>query len=73
MKDEDRNDVSCPHVSVVIPTTGKRQNLLARAINSADAPGYDVEVIVVVNGELTPLHFSWPCLNFNGTVRVIRA
>jgi len=71
MKDEDRNDVSCPHVSVVIPTTGKRQNLLARAINSADAPGYDVEVIVVVNGNDASA-FQLPGLNFNGVVRVIR-
>lgn len=46
-------DTSTPLVSVVIPTTGSRPDLLRRAIDSCfgDIPAGSVEVLVVFNGE----------------------
>lgn len=58
-------------ISIVIPTSGKRPSLLARAINSSSAPGHEVEVIVAVNGPHA-LDFELPNLEFDGIVRVIR-
>ena len=60
-----------PTVTIVIPTTGKRPILLARAINSAISITYDIEVIVVANG-MTAETFQLPTHEFNGPVRVIR-
>jgi len=66
-----KTDYCDPTVSVIIPTSGKRPELLARAINSAGAEGYDVEVIVVVNGREAE-NFQLPNHDFPGVVRLIR-
>jgi glycosyltransferase involved in cell wall biosynthesis len=60
-----------PTVSVVIPTSGKRPALLARAISSACAAGHQVEVIVVANGP-NAFQFELPAVQFDGEIKVLR-
>ncbi|THU03712.1 glycosyltransferase [Lampropedia puyangensis] len=64
-------------VSIVIPTTGKRQNLLQRAITSAfvDDESLSTEIIVIANGAEWE-DFSLPDgieLPLNATIRVLCA
>jgi glycosyltransferase involved in cell wall biosynthesis len=58
-------------VSIIIPTSGKRPVLLARAMNSAESSEYEVEIILVVNGPEAE-NFQLPDHHFPGLVHIIR-
>jgi len=58
-------------ISIIIPTSGTRNDLLTRAIQSTITNKYNIEIIIVVNGS-NAKNFDLPTDNYPGSIHIER-